>query len=114
MMFVFGSQWQWLIDAVSRIERSVMSIDNKLNQLLAKEARMAVDLTALTNEVARNATVEQSVLALVQGMAAQLAAIPPSSDPTTQAAIDGLKATLQANDDALADAVSKNTPAAGA
>jgi hypothetical protein len=47
-------------------------------------------------------------------MAAQLAAIPPSSDPTTQAAIDGLKATLQANDDALADAVSKNTPAAGA
>jgi small-conductance mechanosensitive channel len=114
MMFVFGSQAQWLIDAVSRIERSVMSIDNKLNQLLAKEARMAVDLTALTNEVARNATVEQSVLALVQGMAAQLAAIPPSSDPTTQAAIDGLKATLQANDDALADAVSKNTPAAGA
>ena len=75
---------------------------------------MAIDLTALTAEVANNTTVDASVLALVKNLAAQIAAIPPSTDPTTQAALNGLVTTLQGNDAAIAAAVSANTPAAPA
>jgi hypothetical protein len=45
-------------------------------------------------------------------LAAQIAAIPPSNDPTTQAALDQLTATLTANDSGIAAAVTANTPAA--
>ena len=42
---------------------------------------MAVDLTAITAEVANNSSVTGSVLTLVQNLVAQIAAIPPSTDP---------------------------------
>ncbi len=71
---------------------------------------MAVSLDALTAEVARNTTVEGSVVALLQQLTALIKAIPPSTDPATQAALDGLVATITANDSALADAVTANTP----
>ena len=71
---------------------------------------MAIDLTKLTAEVAANTTVTTSVEALVNNLAAQIAAIPPSSDPTTQAALDALVQTLNANDTGLAAAVVANTP----
>lgn len=75
---------------------------------------MAIDLTALTAEVANNTTVDAAVLALVKNLAAQIAAIPPSTDPTTQAALDGLVTTLKGNDAAIAAAVTANTTAAPA
>lgn len=84
-------------------------IESKLNRLINQEAQMAVDVSAITAEVQRNTTVTQSVVQLVQNLADQLANIPPSTDPQTQAAIDGLKATLTANDDAIAAAVTANT-----
>ncbi len=71
---------------------------------------MAIDLTSLTAEVARNTSVEQSVVTLVNNLAAQIAAIPASTDPVTQAALDALKTTLSQNDDAIAAAVTANTP----
>ena len=83
-----------------------------LKTILTKETKMAVDLTALTAEVARNTTVEASVEALVAQLVALVKAIPPSTDPTTQAALDALAKTLTDNDAALAAAVAANTPAA--
>ena len=62
---------------------------------------------ALSASVARQTTVTASALTLIQGFSAQLAAA--GSDPTKLAA---LKATVDANDDALAAAVAANTPAA--
>ena len=70
---------------------------------------MAIDLSALTAEVTRNADVTASVVQLINNLATQLAAIPASTDPVTQAALDSLKATLSANDDAIAAAVVANT-----
>ena len=73
---------------------------------------MAIDLTALTAQVANNTTVTSSVVTLVNNLAAQIAAIPTSTDPVTQAALDQLTATLTSNDTAIASAVTANTPAA--
>ena len=89
-----------------------LTLLNRLNAITGKEDQMAVNLDALTAEVQRNTDVEKSVVALVQSLVTQLNAIPPSSDPATQAAIDGLKQTLSDNDDAIAAAVTANTPAA--
>lgn len=72
---------------------------------------MAVDVSALTAEVQRNSDVTASVVQLVQNLAAQIAAIPTSTDPQTQAALDQLKDTLTQNDDAIAAAVVANTKA---
>ena len=63
----------------------------------------------LTTEVARNTSVEQSALVLIQGLAAQLAAA--GTDPAKLAA---LTAQLSTSADALAAAVAANTPAAPA
>ena len=71
---------------------------------------MAVDLTAMTAEVTKNTTVTGSVVALVNALAAQIKAIPTSTDPVTQAALDALASTLAANDGTLAAEVTANTP----
>ena len=68
---------------------------------------MAGELDALTAEVANNTTVEKSALAMLQGLAAQLAAA--GTDP---AKLQALRDTLAANDTELAAAVAANTPAA--
>lgn len=75
---------------------------------------MAIDLTKITAEVAANTTVTGSVVALVQNLAAIIKAIPPSTDPQTQAALDALTATLNSNDTTIASAVTANTPSAPA
>lgn len=75
---------------------------------------MAIDLDTLTAEVANNASVTGSVLQLVENLAAAVAAIPPSDDPTTQAALDALVATLKASDDAIAASVVSHTGTPGA
>ncbi len=75
---------------------------------------MAIDLAAATAEVAKNTTVTGSVVTLLQQLTALIQAIPPSTDPVTQAALDQLVATLTGNDQTVADAVVANTPAAAA
>ena len=74
---------------------------------------MAVDLTALTAEVANNTTVDGSIIQLLANVEAQLAAIAAGTgDATTQTALNALVATLQQNDAAIAASVTANTPAA--
>ncbi len=68
----------------------------KLELLLQKVNAMALDFSKL------DATTAQAVTLLNQ-LAAQIAAIPPSNDPTTQAHIDQLNQTLSA-------AVTADTP----
>ena len=52
-------------------------------------------------------TVIDSAITLIQGLAAQIAAL-----PANQAAIDALATDVKAKSDALAAAVAANTPAA--
>ena len=97
---------------LDRIELRLVRIEQKLDISLSQERKMALDLTALTAEVAHNKDVGDSVVALLKQLHDLIVAIPPSTDPTTQAALDELAASLKAHDDAIADAVVANTPAA--
>lgn len=67
---------------------------------------MSAELDALTAEVAAVTTVEQSAIALINGLAAQLAAA--GTDP---AKLQALHDSLAASSTALAAAVAANTPA---
>jgi len=68
---------------------------------------MAIDLTQLTAEVERDNTVDQSAITLINGLATQLEAA--KGDPV---AVQALADKLRAQSDALAAAVTANTPAA--
>lgn len=105
-MFWFDNQFA----AVLSNQAKIISL---LNQILAKEAKMAIDLTALNAGVAQQTTVNASIIQLLDNVAAQLAAISSgSTDAATQQQIDALVQTLQANNAAISDDVVKNTPAA--
>jgi hypothetical protein len=49
-------------------------------------------------------------MAFPDSVTAALAAIPPSTDPTTQAAINALQTTIDTNNAAIVADVLKNTP----
>jgi hypothetical protein len=68
---------------------------------------MALDLTQLTAEVERDNTVDQSAITLITGLAAALEAA--KGDPV---AVQALADKLRAQSDALAAAITANTPAA--
>ena len=96
-------------DIVVRLKR----IEILLKSMQATEAQVAIDLTAATAELARNTSLEGSIVQLVQTLADEIAALKRgSTDPATQAAIDALVAQLKNNDDAIAASVTANTPAA--
>lgn len=82
-------------------------VNAKLDRLLNLETKMSKELDDLTAEVARNTSLEQSAIALIQGLVAQIAAA--GTDPVALAA---LTANLSASADALAAAIATNTPAA--
>lgn len=68
---------------------------------------MAIDLTAATAEMAKNNDVTASAVLAINTMLANLAAVPPSTDPVTQAALDNIVANWKANDSTIAAAVAK-------
>lgn len=68
---------------------------------------MALDLSALTAEVTRQGTVDNSASALILGLAAKFEAV--KGDP---AAIQALVDAARLNNDKLQDAVTANTVAA--
>lgn len=68
---------------------------------------MALDLTVLTEEVARLETVEASAVTLIHTLLDEVAA--NKDDP---AALQALVDRIKASDDVLAAAVAENTPAA--
>lgn len=65
-------------------------------------------LADLTAAVTADQTVESSAITLIQGLAAQLAALPSSP------ALEAIVTSLNTNASALAAAVTANTPAATA
>lgn len=79
---------------------------NLLRLLTAQGVKMSKELDALTAEVEETKTIEQSAITLIQGLAEQIAAA--KDDP---AAILALSESLKAQSDALAAAISANTPA---
>lgn len=70
-------------------------------------ATMQEALDALSAEVARNTTVDESAIALINGLADQIAAL--AQEGNVQAILD-LVTKLKADSDGLAAAVTANTP----
>jgi len=74
---------------------------------------MALDLTALTQAVNDEKTVEQSAITLLNGLTKQIADLVAASGNTVDpAALQAIVDQVNADKQALADAVAANTPAA--
>lgn len=74
---------------------------------------MAVDLSGLQAEVARNSSVDASAVALINGIADKIAAAIAADDVADAANINALVDELRASTDGLSSAVTANTPAEG-
>lgn len=95
--------------ALRRIEGLLHQVDWKLNILYRQGIRVMQTLEDLQTEVAAEGEVIQSAVTLLNGLAAQVAALQPN-----QAAIDALAASISSQTATLAAAVTANTPAAPA
>jgi uncharacterized membrane protein YheB (UPF0754 family) len=104
-----------------RVLRGLEKLSTQIAAMAAKELVMNKDvqtkLDDLTSKVAAETSVTQSVKTLLEGLSAQIAAlkdqVAAGGDPTEiLAALDTIGATLATNNQALADAVTANTPAA--
>jgi ABC-type transporter Mla MlaB component len=98
------------LDAILAVaQRSERKVDHAVrllqNVVVTQEVEMK-ELDDLETEVAQVKTVDESALALIQGLAAQLA-----SAGTDPAKLKALRDGLAASSDALAAAVAANTPA---
>ena len=78
----------------------------KLTRLIAIGEKIMVDLSRLESEVAEVKTVAESAKTLIEGLATEL-----RNMPATQAAINAMADKLDAESNALAEAVAANTPA---
>ena len=92
---------------LDRIERKLDAIMRGEVFLARELIDMSAELDTLKAEVAHNTDVEQSAIALIQGLKAQLDAA--GTDPV---ALKALSDQLGANAEALAAAVAANTPTA--
>lgn len=98
------------LDEISeRSLRRFAALEYKLDQLLKGAITMSIALADLTAAVNKSTTVEQSAITMIQGLAAQIAA-----NATDPAAVSALASQLNAGADALAAAITANTPAAPA
>jgi hypothetical protein len=95
------------LDWLKAIHAQGERISEQLNRLLKEQNVMAADLTALQAQVEKTTEVEQSAVALIQGIAAQLATA--KDDPVK---VQGIIDQLNSSASSLAAAVTANTPAA--
>src|SRR6266581_2647782 len=88
---------QHLLGEIQKFGQRLDDIERKLKQIMATLNDVQAAVTA-------EDTVVDSAIALLQGLAAQIAALAPN-----QAAIDALAADVTAKTQQLADAVAANT-----
>ena len=81
---------------------SFSDLTTAVRELTIKEDAMAIDLTALFEEVTRQGSIADSILTYIQGLSGQ-----PGID---QGTIDTIVASIKANDDRLNAAIPANTP----
>lgn len=108
-MFGFGDKGPCASDKV--FASALQMILEKLNRIEKNQEKIMLDLTKLTADVAAETAVDQSAIVLLTALKAEVDAIPTSTDPTTQAAIDAISKTLETGTAGLAAAVAANTPA---
>ncbi len=88
------------------IRKELAEIMRVLANLVTQQGAIMATLTDVQTDVTAEDTVVDSAVVLLQGLAAQIAALTPN-----QAAIDALAADVTAKTQVLANAVAANTPA---
>jgi hypothetical protein len=91
----------------SRLARIEALLTTLITQGDSQMATMQEAMAALTAEVTRNTSVDQSAVVLLNGLADQIAELLAAQDV---AGLEALVATLRADTDGLAAAVTANTP----
>lgn len=96
---------------------ALQQILHKLEQQGTIMSQVDDAITALQASVANLTTVDQSAITLIQGIGAQIqaavdAALAQGATPAQLQSLTDLKSAIDAQDDALASAVSAATPAA--
>jgi len=87
-------------------------IKQLLIQLIKEIHQMALDLTALTNAVNAEKTVEQSAITLLSGLTSQIQSLIAASGNTVDpAALQAIVDQVNSDASTLAAAVAANTPA---
>ena len=99
--------WKDLHDKLDAILIMQARVESLIAVLTLKQEQTMADLTVLTAEVARNTTVDESAITLLNGLAAQIEA-----NKTDPVALQALADTMKGSSDALAAAVVANTPSA--
>jgi chromosome segregation ATPase len=111
------SEWQWL----SRLDRELQNLQATANQILkavntlqTMEGRTMATVQDVINEITAERTVEDSVVALLDAIQAQLVDVKAqlAAGGTDASALDAVIASLKDNEAKLTDAVTRNTPAA--
>ena len=103
-----------MADTLDLVLGETRAINRRLDRLergqffeLKMERQLMATLQDVQDAVTAEDTVIDSAVALIQGLAAQVAGLQPN-----QQAIDALAADIKGKSDALAAAVAANTPAA--
>lgn len=99
-------------ETIKRFDETLERIENKLNRVLAllslvlkEEKKMSRELDDLTTQVRQNTDLEQGAITLIKGLADQITA--SKDDP---AKLTALTNELKTKADALAAAITANTP----
>lgn len=94
---------------LDRLDQKLILVLQALERLIQMSTTTTNSLANLQDAVAKETSVDQSVLTLVTTLAAEIQAASPTGD---NPAIDAVVATMSANAAALSAAVAANTPAA--
>jgi len=112
------AEWQFL----TRLDVEIQNLQRTANQILkivtalqTTEGKIMATVQDVVNEIASEKTVEDSVVALLDAISAQLTDVKAQLAAGADAsALDAVIASLKQNEDALTAAVTRNTPAAPA
>ena len=99
-----------LHDFMRSVLEALLAIHNKLDKLVTQGALIMASLDETLAAVQAESTVDDSIIALLQGLAAQIAA--GGLSPADQAKVDAIFAAAQSNAQKVSAAVTANTPAA--
>jgi chromosome segregation ATPase len=111
------AEWQFL----TRLDRELQNLQATANQILKSvntlqtmEGKTMATVQDVINEITAERTVEDSVVALLDAINAQLTDVKAqlAAGGTDASALDAVIASLKDNEAKLTDAVTRNTPAA--
>lgn len=110
MAFIICASLDEVVEAAQKV---LAALSGQLNEIQKEITIMALDISALTNAVTNETTVEQSAITLLGSLSSEIQTLINQSGNTVDpAALQALVNQMNTSQAALAAAVSANTPAA--